>query len=171
MWGDTLDQPPDPLQNAINMTRCDISLFLLSNMTYLMHLKSVTVKFEVKSLIDLNLGLVRNVSRIKSSFIHDNMKSMKTWDYRALLRSNMFPEMYLNRPKGKHDQLPDSCCDSGFLLFCVPCSLCSVPVFRSFLVVSFLIPNPQHTVSLYTFISRINVYGRWEVCLFGNIRR
>ena len=54
----------------------------------------------------------------------------------------------------------------GFPIFCVPCSLCSVPVFRSFLVVSFLIPNPQHTVSLYTFISRINVHGRWEVCLY-----
>ena len=29
VWGATLDQPPEPLQNAINMTRCDISLFLL----------------------------------------------------------------------------------------------------------------------------------------------
>ena len=41
-------------------------------------------------------------------------------------------------------------------VFLVPC----VPFLEFRSVVSFLIPNPQHTVSLYTFISRINVHGR-----------
>ena len=80
------------------MTRCDISPVLLSTMMFLMHLRSVTLNFGVKSVMDIRSDLVRNVWRIKPFFIHENMKSMKTWEYIALLPWNPLPEMYLNSP-------------------------------------------------------------------------
>ena len=49
----------------------------------------------------------RNMSRIKSYYIHENMKRMTSCDYRALLRSKMSPQMSLDSPKGRHDQPKD----------------------------------------------------------------
>ena len=90
------------------MTRCDISAFLLSNMMYLIKLKLVTRGPGDKCFMDLNLGLVVGICQ-ESFCIHENMKSITKCDYLALTRSEKFPEMYFNRPKGKHDQFQDSC--------------------------------------------------------------
>ena len=87
---------PEPMESAINMARCDISPLLLSNMMYLIDLRSVTLKFGVQPCMDLRSDLVRNIWRIKSFLIHEHMMSMKTWEYSALLFWNRFmPEMYL----------------------------------------------------------------------------
>ena len=48
------------------------------------------------------------MSRIKSFYIHENMKRMKSCHCSARLRSNMSPQMSLDSPKGRRDQPSDS---------------------------------------------------------------
>ena len=92
----------------IHFQPCHIPPPLLSNMIHLLIPNSETLRFGRKSCLGFKVGLDRNRWSFKSSFMNQNMKSMKTCEYIALLLWNRLPEMYLINPKS--DTLGGSTC-------------------------------------------------------------